>query len=57
MNVLAINGGSSSIKWGVFAVRVDGGSGAAPSRRAHGRIEKIGGEATLRSSPSTGTRG
>jgi acetate kinase len=47
MNVLAINGGSSSIKWGVFAVGVDGGRGTVASRRAHGRIERIGGEATL----------
>jgi acetate kinase len=47
MNVLAINCGSSSIKWGVFAVGVDGGRGTVASRRAHGRIERIGGAATL----------
>jgi acetate kinase len=52
MNVLAINCGSSSIKWGVFAVD----AAAVSSRRAHGRIERLGGEAALRFEAGTGER-
>jgi acetate kinase len=52
MNVLAINCGSSSIKWVVFAVGTD----AVASRRAHGRIERIGGEAAIRFEAGTGKR-
>ena len=47
MNVLAVNCGSSSIKWGVFAAGVEGERGAVARRRAQGRIERVGGEATL----------
>ncbi len=47
MNVLAINCGSSSIKWELFTAAGEGGRGSVPRRRAHGRIERIGGEATL----------
>jgi acetate kinase len=47
MNVLAINCGSSSIKWGVFAAGVDGERGAVTRRWGQGRIERVGGEATL----------
>lgn len=43
MNVLTINCGSSSIKWELFAAAKD----AIPRRTARGRIERIGGEATL----------
>jgi acetate kinase len=46
MNILAINCGSSSIKWGVFTAGVDRGRAVA-QKRAQGRIERIGGEATL----------
>lgn len=42
MNVLAINCGSSSIKWGIFAVNANEGQGRAAQRLAHGRIEQIG---------------
>jgi acetate kinase len=52
MDVLAVNCGSSSIKWGIFAV----GTGPAASRRAHGRIERLGGEAILRFETGTGER-
>jgi acetate kinase len=52
MNVLAINCGSSSIKWGIFAV----GVGADTSQRARGRIERLGGEATLRFEAGPGER-
>jgi acetate kinase len=48
MNVLAINCGSSSIKWELFTAAVEGGRGTVVRRRARGRIERIGGEATLR---------
>jgi acetate kinase len=46
MTVLAINCGSSSIKWGIFTIQPDQGRGVA-ERRSRGRIERIGGEATL----------
>jgi acetate kinase len=52
MNALAINCGSSSIKWGLFAVDLT----AVRSRRAHGRIERLGGEAVLHFEASTGER-
>lgn len=44
---MAINCGSSSIKWGVFAAGVDGRHGAVARRLAEGRIERVAGEATL----------
>jgi acetate kinase len=47
VNVLAVNRGSSSIKWGVFTASVEGGRSAVARQRAHGRIERIGGEAKL----------
>jgi acetate kinase len=47
MNVLAVNCGSSSIKWGLFAAGVDGERGAVTRRWAQGRIERVGSEATL----------
>jgi acetate kinase len=45
MNVLAINCGSSSIKFGLFAPAGEEGAGAV-SRLAGGRVEKLGGEQT-----------
>lgn len=48
VNVLAINCGSSSIKWGIFAVSANGGRGRAAHRLAHGRIEEIGPGAQMR---------
>jgi acetate kinase len=48
MNVLAINCGSSSIKWELFTAAVEEGRRSVVRRRARGRIERIGGEATLR---------
>ena len=42
VNVLAINCGSSSIRWGIFAVSANGGRGRVVHRHAHGRIEQIG---------------
>ncbi len=47
MNVLAINCGSSSVKWGLFAVAVAGGRGLAVRRHAHGRIEPLGSAARV----------
>ena len=47
MNVLAINCGSSSIKWGIFTMRLDTERGALAQGRGRGRIERMGGEATL----------
>src|SRR6185369_7886739 len=45
MNVLAINCGSSSIKFGLFAP-AGGEQARAVSRLAGGRVEKLGGEQT-----------
>ena len=45
MNVLAINCGSSSIKFGLFAPAGEERAGAV-SRLAGGRVEKLGGEQT-----------
>src|SRR5258705_10800565 len=45
MYVLAINCGSSSIKFGLFAPAGEEGAGAV-SRLAGGRVEKLGGEPT-----------
>src|SRR5258705_1844407 len=45
MNVLSINCGSSSIKFGLFAPAGEEGAGAV-SRLAGGRVEKLGGEQT-----------
>jgi len=42
MNVLAINCGSSSIKWGVFAATVSGDRAGVVRRHAGGRIEQLG---------------
>ena len=47
MNVLAINCGSSSIKWGLFEVSVDGRRGPSAPARARGRIKSLGSAATL----------
>lgn len=48
MNVLALNCGSSSIKWALSTAGVERRRGAVARRPARGRIERIGGEATLR---------
>ena len=52
MNVLAINCGSSSIKWGLFALE----AAAEASRVAHGRIERLGSQAIVRFEAGTGGR-
>ena len=44
MNVLAINCGSSSIKWGLFDAAVNGDEAPVVRRRARGGIEQLGGE-------------
>jgi len=56
MNVLAINCGSSSVKWGVFDVPADGRRRRVANRRARGRIESVGAEATLHFEADAGAR-
>jgi phosphoglucomutase len=52
MKVLAVNCGSSSIEWALFAVS----AGSAVSRRAHRRIERLRDQAIVRFEAGTGER-
>jgi len=47
MNILAVNCGSSSVKWGVYDVVADAGRGMIARQSAHGQIEGIGGTARI----------